>query len=41
MKIEKRALPEKKMQSVKPKVACIKDTVKVLVEDGNLKILNV
>ena len=38
---EKKDVPEKKMRSLKPKVGCRKDTVKALVDDGNLKMENV
>ena len=41
MKGEKRVVPEKKIRSLKPKVQCLKDTVKVLVEDDKLTTLNV
>ena len=41
MKGEKKFVPEKKIRSLKPKVECVKDSVNVLVDDGNLKILNV
>ena len=38
---EKRVVPEKKIRSLKPKAGCLNDSVNVLVEDGNLKMLNV
>jgi len=40
-KSEKNDVPKKKMRSMKSKVGCLKDTIKVLVDDGNLKMENV
>ena len=38
---EKRVVPEKKIRSLNPKAGCLNDSVNVLGEEGNLKIINV